>query len=75
MFIFASGINSDTVTDFEIGTDLLDFLSYEGVSGLDDLRLSNSNGDALIRAPQGGRIFLEGVDVLDLSESDFIFIA
>ena len=67
-FVLAVGEGTDTITDFEIGTDTLRVL---GVSALADLTLSGNTiafGEAVLAE-------LQGVDTTALTAADFEFVA
>ncbi len=86
-FVFMwTGSSSDTITDFEVGKDKLEFdyacvhwekLGFGEVAEFDDLTIeNNSNGDAVITGYGDDKsVTLEGVDASELTESDFIFVA
>lgn len=65
VFVFHSQSGNDTVTDFETGVDVLDF-SALGLNG-DDLTVSQSNGDTLIKFGTE-TVLLASVDTFVLSE-------
>lgn len=71
-FRFLRGFNIDRITDFDLELDLLDFSDHDGVDSFADLDLTTFQGEALVRAPFGGRAILEEIEVADLEESMFI---
>ncbi|WP_136661451.1 calcium-binding protein [Nitratireductor sp. XY-223] len=84
-FVFSWTGSSDTITDFEVGKDKLEFdypfvywdkLGFGEVAEFDDLTIeNNSNGDAVVTGyGHGNSVTLEGVDASELSESDFTFV-
>lgn len=72
VFLFTKGERGrDTVTDFEDGTDMLRF---DGVSGFEDLTITQNGADTWITidgAP--GRIVLDGIDSSLIDAADFLF--
>lgn len=75
-FIFSDRGGSDTVRDYEDGTDRL-FISATGIDGLEDLAIAaNAAGDAVVSFFANGQttaFTLTGIDVTSLSASDFVF--
>jgi Ca2+-binding RTX toxin-like protein len=73
-FVFNNGFSRDRITDFEIGTDVIDLTSYSGVSQFSDLSIGkNSAGDALVSVVGTDAIVLEGIAKADVEEGDFLF--
>lgn len=68
-FAFSAGAGDDVVSDFAIGIDRLEFA---GVT-LDDLTVADDNGNAVITWAEG-TVTLMGINVTDLSASDYAFI-
>jgi glycerophosphoryl diester phosphodiesterase len=63
--------SANIITDFESGTDLL------GIAGLDiaieDLSITDSNGDAVIANGEKNLAILQGVDAVSLNADNFVF--
>ena len=75
IFRFATGTatDSDTISDFEDGTDLID-VSFFGLSGVGDLTIINDGGgNAVITLPSGDSVTVTGIDQSQLADSDFLF--
>lgn len=78
-FIFQTGFNHDTITDFHAtGTghdviDLSDVASITSFSDLIDNHVHTSHGNAVIDAGHGDTITLTGVSVNSLTSGDFTF--
>jgi serralysin len=70
-FVFGKAWGRDVVTDFQDGTDRLNFHDT-GVAGLQDLSLAAVGSNALITW-HGNEVLLIGVRVADLGPADFIF--
>ena len=62
----------DTVEDFEVGSDMVQVLSENELT-FDDIFLTQEDSVAIIEAGDA-TIHLQGVDVDDLREDDFILI-
>ncbi|MEL6979415.1 MAG: calcium-binding protein [Pseudomonadota bacterium] len=71
IFAFDAQSGEDTIRDFQIGVDKIDFTAL-GPGGA--YSVSASGGDALV-AFGAASVLLEGVDEADLSAGDFILIA
>ncbi|NVJ97967.1 MAG: hypothetical protein HWE25_07440 [Alphaproteobacteria bacterium] len=71
IFIFAAGWGTDTITDFVVGSDILD-LSATGLS-FSDLTISADSGDTLISDGSGNSIRLTGIASSDIDASAFSF--
>ncbi|MCV0426531.1 MAG: hypothetical protein K5905_13765, partial [Roseibium sp.] len=69
-FVFRQGEGDDRVTDFTDGEDLIRIES--GASAFADLVLEASGQDALVKFG-GTTITLEGVQLTDLDQGDFLF--
>ena len=74
-FVFGSGNGVDVIADFAAGTDLVDLSAFRGVSGFDDLEITDEPDGAVIDLSEfgGGTIKLEGISAADLSAEDFAF--
>ena len=71
-FTFEFGDGFDTVTDFELGTDLIDFLGL-GIA-FTELVISNVGGDAQITYDftTSGQITLDGITASSLTDASFL---
>ena len=72
-FVFSGTFGTDTVTDFELGVDVLD-LSGTNLQ-FADLTITQSGVDALVDTGNGNTILLQGIQVANLTENDFVFPA
>ncbi|MBZ8117410.1 M10 family metallopeptidase C-terminal domain-containing protein [Roseovarius sp. LXJ103] len=72
-FAFIPGDGADVITDFQSGLDTV-LLHHTGL-GWGDLDLAQSGPDTVVRygAPSD-QITLSGVQVIDLTEADFLFL-
>ncbi len=73
-FIFAAGDGTDRVTDFTVGTDLIELQGF----GLDDVaavlaHLHVRGGSTLLANEEGDEILLVGVAAASLGAGDFVF--
>ncbi|MEM9128299.1 MAG: DUF4214 domain-containing protein [Pseudomonadota bacterium] len=71
-FVFGEGFGSDSITDFEDGTDTIQ-IETAGVSYA-DLQFTQSGVDVVIALGSHGSITLEDLSSSVLSESDFSFV-
>ncbi|WP_285803649.1 calcium-binding protein [Ponticoccus alexandrii] len=71
-FVFADGFGSDSVLDYQNGSEKFDFTDHAGVSGFGDLTVSASGADALIADGFGNQITVTGAAGL-IDATDFIF--
>lgn len=77
-FVFKLLSNAtDTITDFELGVDVLDLSSesFTAIFEMGDLTLSDDNGTAIIGLGNGQFICLAGISSGNLNASDFLFKA
>lgn len=75
-FIFTNQANAaDIISDFTIGTDIIDLnnAGFSGVTGFSNLNLSNADGNTVISFANGHSITLNNINYTQLSASDFIF--
>ena len=72
-FVFTPGSNNDTITDFEIGQDIIRYNLPTFV--FDDLNISTSGGDLRIATPEGDSITLVGLAEETLTSADFLIVA
>lgn len=72
-FEFEFGDGFDTITDFVLGTDVIDFLGL-GI-GFADLTITDVSGDARVTYDftTSGQITLNGVAATGLTDADFLF--
>ena len=70
-FVLAIGEGTDTIVDFETGTDFIGLA--DGLS-FGQLTLTQSGGNALISAEEETLAVLNGVTASSLSESDFVTV-
>ena len=73
-FVFNSGDGSDTITDFENGTDTIDLSAITSITGFSDLTITQV-GDAtkIDLGEDVGEIILEDFTSTDLDATDFDF--
>ncbi|GIT92778.1 hemolysin D [Jannaschia pagri] len=71
IFSFEGLFGNDTVGDFELGVDRLDFSDF-GPDFAESLVVSQDNDDALLTFSSDASVRLEGVDSRDLTDDDFI---
>lgn len=72
MFHFEENFGTDTIKDFEDGSDLIR-IDIAGAS-YDDLNITESNGNTVISLNGHGSITLEDVSVSLISEDDLNFV-
>ncbi len=72
-FVFENGAHRDTITDFEDGTDLLDFSGYFGVDSISDLSIIQNGAHTVISANGPDAVTLLNTDMLLIEATDFIF--
>lgn len=70
-FVFGDNGGTDTIEDFDIGTDIIKIKDHVG--GFGGLSISNSGGDLEV-VYDGGTILLQGMAGEVLSGSDFVFV-
>lgn len=71
VFAFDEQMRADVITDFTIGGDLLDFISFSYES-MDDLTITRLGADVETRTSARDSALLLGVDAAELWESDFL---
>ena len=73
-FVFRYDDGNDTIEDFDPAEDLIDLQSFSGISGFDDLNITQVGNDVVIDLTDsygGGRIVLKNVSAL--SAANFVF--
>jgi len=70
-WIVSSGLQrgTDTITDFEVGTDVIGIASLPGVSGIGDLDISQTGADTLITALDQNLAILKGIEASTINSS------
>jgi hypothetical protein len=71
-FIFYSGDNQDTIKDFNVSEDEVQFYNPQGLA-LDDSQISlrqNSNGEAVYSSNDGTSVTLEGVSLSSIRDAN-----
>ncbi|CAA9328130.1 RTX toxins and related Ca2+-binding proteins [uncultured Leptolyngbya sp.] len=74
-FWIASGSlteGTDTITDFEVGTDVLGIASLPGVTGISDLSIYQTGADTVIAALDQNLAILKGIEASTI-DSSFAF--
>ena len=71
-FVFGAGHGNDTITDFTDDWDSIDLSGITSVTQLSDLTFT-SNDDGVVIDTGEGTILLQGVDLGDIDEDDFVF--
>lgn len=71
---------NDVITDFEVGVDQIEFQGWGHIDSeywfsgvLSEGRIVDTQDGALFHSNYGGEVLFEGVNVADLSASDFMF--
>ena len=73
-FQFGTRGGTDTITDFEIGTDRIDLRSWKGIGDFDDLLDRARDRDGDVRIKVGADILIiENAEKGNLVETDFMF--
>lgn len=72
VFVFADRMRADIITDFEDGSDLLDFTAF-GFTDISDLSITQVGADTEVRVNTRDAVLLENFDAADLTNDDFIF--
>ena len=70
-FTFEGLFGNDTIGDFEVGVDRLDFSDFGPDFG-SELRVTQNGDDAVLSFSSDATVRLEGVNHTDLTEDDFI---
>ncbi|WP_298965654.1 cadherin-like domain-containing protein [uncultured Roseibium sp.] len=66
-------LGTDTITDFEVGIDRIDLSAIGAFISLEQLELSQTANGAQIDFLYGQTIVLEGIDVSQLTDAQFVF--
>ncbi|MDX8355418.1 tandem-95 repeat protein [Cognatiyoonia sp. IB215182] len=77
VFNFVRSFGLDTITDFEVGTDIIRFdANGESDIAFNDVSITETNGNAVVSVPlhMWGSIILEGIGASQLTEDDFMFM-
>ncbi|WP_299775948.1 tandem-95 repeat protein [uncultured Tateyamaria sp.] len=77
VFNFVRSFGHDTITDFEVGTDIIRFdANGESDIAFNDVSITEVNGNAVVSIPlhMWGSIILEGIGASQLTEDDFMFM-
>lgn len=65
---------TDTITDFEVGIDVIGIAGLPGVKGIEDLNLMQKGSNTLINALNTNLATLTGISVGTLDSSSFVFV-
>ncbi len=71
-FVFGDNSGKDTIRDFNVLQDTLDFTSSH-ITSLDELNIFQKGDDVIVKY-DGGKITMLGVDVEDVLASDIAFV-
>ncbi len=63
---------NDTVTDFDVASDVISLSNFPGIT-VENLSISDVNGDSVVGFPNGQTLTLAGVSAADLSASQFVY--
>ncbi len=75
-FAFKNNSGDDVVRDFQAGKDILDLSRARDIDDFSDLianHVDDVRGDLIIAVSGSSDVTLEGVQIVDLNEGDFIF--
>jgi len=64
---------TETITDFEVGTDVLGIAGLPGVTGFGDLNISQTGADTVIAALNQDLAILRGIESSTINSSSFAF--
>ncbi|MEM6679046.1 MAG: hypothetical protein AAF675_14360 [Pseudomonadota bacterium] len=73
VFVFRPGFDEDRILDFNTALEKLDFTGFAGVTGIEDLTISQISTNVVIVAPDNSRLVLADATIDVISEGDFIF--
>ena len=70
---FRASAGQDTITDFDLAADFLDYSRNEAVTSIADLTLTDDERGLIVEDGEGRRFILEGVGSESVSEANLIF--
>jgi hypothetical protein len=74
LLVFAQPIAQDVIYNFDAAADKIDLIGFTGVSGFDNLSITDdANGNAVIATGGGSTITVDGVHAADLTAANFEF--
>ena len=73
VFVIGASSGADTITDFTLGADKID-LQALGINAIEDLTLTDVEGNVVIDLGDGNQITLEGRAAAELDNDDFILV-
>jgi hypothetical protein len=74
LFVFAQPIGNDVIYNFNVASDKIDLVGFDGVSSFADVHVADdANGNAVVTVGSGETITLHGVDASLLTASNFEF--
>ncbi|MDE2759426.1 MAG: calcium-binding protein [Paracoccaceae bacterium] len=75
IFVVGIGEGKDTIKDFGDGMDKIDLTAFVTLDTVSDLSYTQVGSDVVIdlSSVNGGSVILEGINVSDLDDTDFIF--
>ncbi len=72
-FNFTTSFGDDRIIGFQAGLDTLNFQRSADVAGIDDLSISQSDGDVVVTDRDGDTLLLVDADLADITSDDFLF--
>ena len=74
LFVFAQPIGNDVIYNFNVTSDKIDLVGFDGASSFADIHLADdANGNAVVTLGSGETITLHGVDAAALTAGNFEF--
>jgi hypothetical protein len=74
LFVFAQPIGHDIIYNFNVASDKIDFVNFNGVSSFSNIQLTDdANGNAIITLSSGETITLRGIAAASLTANNFVF--
>ena len=74
LFVFAQPTGNDVIYNFNVASDKIDLVGFDGVSSFADIQLADdANGNAVISLGSGETITLHGIDATLLTANNFEF--
>ncbi len=73
-FVLATGAGHDTISDYEIGSDIIDISSHD-IWGISRILVTQLEGAIQLHLNSDDSVTLEGINFLSLSNSNFILSA